>query len=65
MLANDYNSKQEEIRYNLIEWHRKFTLSVACIVLFLIGAPLGSIIRKGGLGTRLFSLLSSLWYFTC
>jgi lipopolysaccharide export system permease protein len=53
MLANDYNSKQEEIRYNLIEWHRKFTLSVACIVLFLIGAPLGSIIRKGGLGTPL------------
>jgi lipopolysaccharide export system permease protein len=34
-----------------IEWHRKFTLSFACIVLFLIGAPLGSIIRKGGLGT--------------
>jgi lipopolysaccharide export system permease protein len=52
-LANDYNSKQESIRYNLIEWHRKFTLSVACIVLFLIGAPLGSIIRKGGLGTPL------------
>ena len=36
-----------------IEWHRKFTLSFACIVLFLIGAPLGSIIRKGGLGTPL------------
>jgi len=53
MLANDYNAKQEEIRNNLIEWHRKFTLSVACIVLFLIGAPLGSIIRKGGLGTPL------------
>lgn len=33
-----------------IEWHRKFTLSVACIVLFFIGAPLGAIIRKGGLG---------------
>ena len=38
---------------HLIEWHRKFTLPVACIVLFLIGAPLGSIIRKGGLGTPL------------
>lgn len=35
----------------LIEWHRKFTLSIACIVLFFIGAPLGAIIRKGGLGT--------------
>ncbi len=33
-----------------IEWHRKFTLSLACIVLFFIGAPLGAIIRKGGIG---------------
>ncbi len=33
-----------------VEWHRKLTLSVACIVLFFIGAPLGAIIRKGGLG---------------
>lgn len=32
------------------EWHRKFTLAYACMVLFLIGAPLGAIIRKGGLG---------------
>ena len=32
------------------EWHRKFTLAYACLVLFLIGAPLGAIIRKGGLG---------------
>jgi lipopolysaccharide export system permease protein len=30
--------------------HKKFTLSFACVLLFLIGAPLGSIIRKGGLG---------------
>ncbi len=33
-----------------IEMQKKFTLAVACIVLFLIGAPVGSIIRKGGLG---------------
>ncbi len=33
-----------------IEWHRKFTLSIACLILFFIGAPLGAIIRKGGLG---------------
>jgi len=32
------------------EWHRKFTLSAACFVFFFIGAPLGAIIRKGGLG---------------
>ena len=37
------------IRYE-IEWHRKFTLSIACLLLFFIGAPLGAIIRKGGLG---------------
>ncbi len=53
LLADAYIRKQQTIRYHLIEWHRKFTLSVACIVLFLIGAPLGSIIRKGGLGTPL------------
>lgn len=33
-----------------IEFHRKFTLSIACVVLFLIGAPMGAIIRKGGFG---------------
>ena len=33
-----------------IEWHRKLSLSMACLVLFFIGAPLGSIIRKGGFG---------------
>src|SRR5690606_34006091 len=33
-----------------IAWHKKFTLSFACLLLFLIGAPLGAIIRKGGLG---------------
>ncbi len=33
-----------------IEWHRKFTLAFACLVFFFIGAPLGAIIRKGGLG---------------
>jgi lipopolysaccharide export system permease protein len=34
-----------------VEWHRKFTLSFACLIFFFIGAPLGAIIRKGGLGT--------------
>ncbi|RYE25295.1 MAG: YjgP/YjgQ family permease [Sphingobacteriales bacterium] len=45
---------QEEnfVKFN-IEWHRKFTLSFACVLLFLIGAPLGAIIRKGGLGMPL------------
>jgi len=34
-----------------VEWNRKLTMSFACIVFFFIGAPLGAIIRKGGLGT--------------
>ena len=45
--------KGRNLRKHQVEWHRKITLSLACIVLFLIGAPLGSIIRKGGLGTPL------------
>lgn len=51
--AIEYGSRQNAVRKHYIEWNRKFTLSVACIVLFMIGAPLGSIIRKGGLGTPL------------
>ena len=50
-LATIYKEQQHSETMHAIEWHRKFTLSFACIVLFLIGAPLGSIIRKGGLGT--------------
>ena len=46
----DLNSKNENINRHKKEWHKKFTLSIACIVFFFIGAPLGTIIRKGGLG---------------
>jgi lipopolysaccharide export system permease protein len=45
--------KETSLRRHKIEWHRKIVLSLACLVLFLIGAPLGSIIRKGGLGSPL------------
>jgi lipopolysaccharide export system permease protein len=51
--ANEMESRKSDIRYHKIEWHRKFSLSMACFVLFFIGAPLGSIIRKGGLGMPL------------
>lgn len=45
-------------------WHQKFTLPVAIMVLFFIGAPLGAIIRKGGLGTPLvFATLFFLLYY--
>lgn len=38
-----------------MEWHRKFTLSIACMLFFFIGAPFGTIIRKGGLGMPMVS----------
>jgi lipopolysaccharide export system permease protein len=47
------NEREKTLRKHKIEWHRKIVLSLACLVLFLIGAPLGSIIRKGGLGSPL------------
>lgn len=46
----DYEHRERWITKYDIEWHRKFSLSFACLVLFFIGAPLGAIIRKGGLG---------------
>ena len=52
-IADTYKDNKKANSLHGIEWHRKFTLSFACFVLFLIGAPLGSIIRKGGLGTPL------------
>ncbi len=48
--AQSFRSKEENLIKHKIVWHRKFTLSFACLVLFFIGAPLGAIIRKGGLG---------------
>ena len=42
--------KNKRLKKTHVEWHRKFSLAFACIVLFLIGAPLGAIIRKGGMG---------------
>ncbi len=47
---NQKKSLQKNIRLHEVEWHRKFTLSFACLIFFFIGAPLGAIIRKGGLG---------------
>lgn len=52
-LTQIVKDKGRNLRKHQVEWHRKITLSLACLVLFLIGAPLGSIIRKGGLGTPL------------
>ncbi|MHA4811873.1 LptF/LptG family permease [Flavitalea flava] len=48
-----FENEENDLRLHLIAWHEKLTLSVACLVMFLIGAPLGSIIRKGGIGLPL------------
>jgi lipopolysaccharide export system permease protein len=48
-----YVNEQRELRLHQIAWHEKITMSLACLVLFLIGAPLGSIIRRGGVGLPL------------
>jgi lipopolysaccharide export system permease protein len=52
-IYSTYQEKSKEIRKFEIEWQRKISLSAACFILFLIGAPLGSIIRKGGIGAPL------------
>jgi lipopolysaccharide export system permease protein len=51
--TQEFEDKHSVILMHKVEWQRKFTLAAACIVMFLIGAPLGSIIRKGGFGTPL------------
>lgn len=52
------------IRRHGIEMHKKFTLSFACLVFFFIGAPLGAIIRKGGIGTPLvLSVFLFIFYY--
>ena len=60
MQAELQQADQEYINRHLIEWQRKYTLSVACLLLFLIGAPFGSIVRKGGLG---LPLVASVLFF--
>ncbi|MDR2362221.1 MAG: LptF/LptG family permease [Prevotellaceae bacterium] len=49
-----FTTEQEQNHYSYrrmrIEWNSKFALSIACLIFFFIGAPLGAIIRKGGLG---------------
>ena len=48
--ASTVGDEAKKVRRHYTEWHKKFTLSFACLMFFFIGAPLGAIIRKGGLG---------------
>jgi lipopolysaccharide export system permease protein len=53
-----------KLRRLLTEWHNKFTIPFACLVFFFIGAPLGAIIRKGGLGTPVvISVVLFIFYY--
>ena len=56
-LTNDWKIKEmqmsdadKNIRRHQSTWHQRITLSLSCLIFFFIGAPLGAIIRKGGLG---------------
>jgi len=62
--VSDLKSQEKTLKRHEIIRHEKFTLSFACLVLFFIGAPLGSIIRKGGLGFPLImaTLLFLIYY---
>jgi lipopolysaccharide export system permease protein len=52
------------LRRHYMEWHTKFTISFACLVFFFIGAPLGAIIRKGGLGMPVvLSVILFIFYY--
>jgi lipopolysaccharide export system permease protein len=56
--------KTSRLRRYQIEIHRKYTLSLLCLIFFFIGAPLGAIIRKGGLGMPVIvSVLLFLVYY--
>ena len=46
----EFQAQTLNIKKHKKEWHKKFTLSFACLIFFFIGAPLGAIIRKGGMG---------------
>lgn len=71
VLSADWNFRgmvvmdtQDFLRRHQMEWHKKIAQSIACIIFFFIGAPLGSIIRKGGIGTPMVvSVLFFVIYF--
>ena len=54
----------KSVRTHRIQWHQKFTMSIACIFFLFIGAPLGAIIRKGGLGMpTIIAVILFIFYY--
>lgn len=61
---SDLNNKRVWINKHWIEWNKKYTFSLACLLFFFIGAPLGAIIRKGGFGMPVvISILMFISYY--
>lgn len=59
-IENDSN----QVTQLLLEWHKKIVVCFACVILFFVGAPLGAIIKKGGLGLPVIvSVLFFLAYY--
>jgi lipopolysaccharide export system permease protein len=61
-IENNLYVRKKRINMHEMEFHRKFTLSLAVLIFFFIGAPLGSIIRRGGLG---MPVVVSILLFIC
>lgn len=63
-VQENFKDDIEYLNRHKIEFHRKFALSLACVILFFIGAPLGAIIKKGGLGMPIVvSVISFIIYY--
>ena len=62
--ALETTDKNYNLRRHMIEWYKKYSLSLACLLFFFIGAPLGAIIRKGGLGVPVVvSVIIFIFYY--
>ena len=62
--ALETGDRNLNLRKHRIKWYKKYTMSLACLLFFFIGAPLGAIIRKGGLGVPVVvSVIIFIFYY--
>ncbi len=63
-VESEFQWRRQIIARHYLEFHKKFSVAVACILLFFIGAPLGAIIQKGGFGLPfVISVLLFLFHY--